>query len=89
MGKLCSFLLTPNGSARVPDLADHGGDLRACLQKPTEPEVARTLLKFFDWAYRDGTALAESLDYVAVPAPVTLLVERCPCSNFHKPEKGW
>jgi phosphate transport system substrate-binding protein len=32
-------------------------------------------LKFFDWAYKDGGAMADSLDYVAIPANVAKLVE--------------
>jgi len=32
-------------------------------------------LKFFDWAYHDGTKLAEDLDYVSMPQSVVQLVE--------------
>jgi phosphate transport system substrate-binding protein len=40
-----------------------------------KPEVAREVLKFFDWAYRHGDQLAEQLDYVPMPAAVVKLVE--------------
>ncbi|MGA2024809.1 MAG: phosphate ABC transporter substrate-binding protein PstS [Steroidobacteraceae bacterium] len=33
-------------------------------------------LKFFDWAYKSGQALAEGLDYVPLPAAVVRLVEK-------------
>ena len=33
-------------------------------------------LKFFDWAYKSGQSLAESLDYVPLPAGVVKLVEQ-------------
>ena len=33
-------------------------------------------LKFFDWAFRSGQALAEGLDYVPLPAAVVKLVEK-------------
>ena len=33
-------------------------------------------LKFFDWAYKSGQPLAESLDYVPLPAGVVKLVEK-------------
>jgi phosphate transport system substrate-binding protein len=33
-------------------------------------------LKFFDWAYKSGQALAEGLDYVPLPAAVVKLVEK-------------
>ncbi|HEY6451935.1 MAG TPA: phosphate ABC transporter substrate-binding protein PstS [Steroidobacteraceae bacterium] len=33
-------------------------------------------LKFFDWAFRSGQPLAESLDYVPLPASLTTLIEK-------------
>ena len=35
----------------------------------------REVLKFFDWAYKNGGTMAEELDYVAMPAPVVKLVQ--------------
>ena len=35
----------------------------------------KEVLKFFDWAYKNGGAMAAELDYVALPAPVTKLVQ--------------
>src|SRR6478672_10597875 len=35
----------------------------------------REVLKFFDWAFREGGAMAADLDYVALPAPVIKLVQ--------------
>jgi phosphate transport system substrate-binding protein len=35
----------------------------------------KEVLKFFDWAYKNGGATAAELDYVAMPAPVVKLVE--------------
>jgi phosphate transport system substrate-binding protein len=39
-----------------------------------DPNTAAAL-KFFDWAYKSGQPLAESLDYVPLPAPLVKLVE--------------
>lgn len=36
---------------------------------------AKEVLKFFDWAYKNGAAMAAELDYVAMPAPVVKLVQ--------------
>ncbi|HJV82022.1 phosphate ABC transporter substrate-binding protein PstS [Noviherbaspirillum sp.] len=36
---------------------------------------AKEALKFFDWAYKNGGAMAAELDYVAMPAAVVKLVE--------------
>jgi phosphate transport system substrate-binding protein len=41
----------------------------------TDPNT-QPALKFFDWAYRNGRGLAESLDYVPIPDNVVRLVER-------------
>jgi phosphate transport system substrate-binding protein len=35
----------------------------------------REVLKFFDWAYKNGGPMAAELDYVAMPAPVVKQVE--------------
>lgn len=35
----------------------------------------KEVLKFFDWAYKNGGATAAELDYVAMPAPVVKLVQ--------------
>ncbi|HMN21071.1 MAG TPA: phosphate ABC transporter substrate-binding protein PstS [Ottowia sp.] len=39
-----------------------------------KPENARTVLKFFDWAYAHGDTAAAELDYVPMPAAVKTLV---------------
>jgi phosphate transport system substrate-binding protein len=36
---------------------------------------AKEVLKFFDWAYKNGGKMASELDYVAMPAPVVKLVQ--------------
>jgi phosphate transport system substrate-binding protein len=41
-----------------------------------DPTVAKGMLRFFDWAYRNGTEIADKLDYVAMPPAVVELVER-------------
>ena len=35
----------------------------------------KEVLKFFDWAYKNGAAMAAELDYIPMPAAVTKLVE--------------
>ncbi len=36
---------------------------------------AKEVLKFFEWSFKNGSAMAAELDYVAMPAPVVKLVE--------------
>ena len=38
--------------------------------------TGEAVLKFFDWAYKNGDAAASSLDYVPLPAPVKALVRK-------------
>ncbi|MCB1007503.1 MAG: phosphate ABC transporter substrate-binding protein PstS [Acidobacteria bacterium] len=45
-------------------------------RRPEKPELAGATLAFFDWAYREGAAMASELDYVPLPADVYELVER-------------
>ena len=40
------------------------------------PAVARAVLKFFDWCYKNGQKMAEGLDYVPMPMNVVTLVEK-------------
>jgi len=35
-----------------------------------KPEVAREVLKFFDWAFNKGAKMADELDYVPMPEAV-------------------
>ncbi|HXA46183.1 MAG TPA: phosphate ABC transporter substrate-binding protein PstS [Burkholderiaceae bacterium] len=36
---------------------------------------AKEVLKFFDWSYKNGNAMAVELDYVPLPAPVVKMVQ--------------
>jgi len=47
------------------------------LMHKTQADAAKgkEVLKFFDWAYKNGGAMASELDYVAMPAMVAKLVE--------------
>jgi phosphate transport system substrate-binding protein len=41
-----------------------------------KPASAANTLKFFDWAFANGDAMADELDYVPLPAPVKALVRK-------------
>ena len=45
-------------------------------KQQTDPEKAKAVLDFFDWAYHNGGQMAGSLDYVPMPANVVGLVEQ-------------
>lgn len=44
-------------------------------KKQDNPEKGRQVLKFFEWAYKQGEKFTTELDYVAMPAVVVKLVE--------------
>ena len=45
-------------------------------------ETGRSVLAFFDWAYKNGDAAAAQLDYVPLPAPVKALIRRQWAANI-------
>jgi phosphate transport system substrate-binding protein len=45
-------------------------------RKQKRPDVAREVLKFFDWGYRKGGAAAKELGYVPMPSTVVDMVEK-------------
>jgi phosphate transport system substrate-binding protein len=40
-----------------------------------KPENAKEVLKFFDWSFKNGAAMADELDYVPMPDPVVKLIQ--------------
>ena len=43
-------------------------------KQPKDPAAAKEALKFFAWAYQDGSKMAEDLDYIPMPANVVTLI---------------
>jgi phosphate transport system substrate-binding protein len=44
-------------------------------QKQEKPEAGREVLKFFDWAFKNGQKMADELDYVPMPEAVVKQIE--------------
>ncbi|MGH6828417.1 MAG: phosphate ABC transporter substrate-binding protein PstS [Rhizomicrobium sp.] len=55
-------------------------------KRQSDPARAAGVLKFFDWAYRNGDRLAAGLGYVPLPAGVKTLVRRAWASEIAGPE---
>jgi len=53
-----------------------GASFILVYKKQEKPAVGQAVLRFFDWSYRHGGAMAEKLDYVPMPASVVKLVEQ-------------
>ena len=45
-------------------------------KNPTNPAATANALKFFDWAYKNGDAKANQLDYVPMPAAVKGMIRK-------------
>ena len=45
-------------------------------KNPTNPAATANALKFFDWAYKNGDAKANQLDYVPMPAAVKSMIRK-------------
>ena len=45
-------------------------------KKQDHPDRAAAVLKFFDWSYRNGAKLAESLDYIPMPPNAIAIFEQ-------------
>ena len=45
-------------------------------KKQTDAESGRNVLSFFDWAYKNGDAAADSMDYVPMPPVVKAMVRQ-------------
>ena len=43
--------------------------------KQEKPEAVREVLKFFDWAFKNGGKMADELDYVPMPEPVVKQIQ--------------
>ncbi|HHH35356.1 MAG TPA: phosphate ABC transporter substrate-binding protein PstS [Gammaproteobacteria bacterium] len=63
-----------------------GASFILMYKRQAKPEVARAVLKFFDWAYRHGAEMAESLHYVPIPESVYNLVEKTWAEQIKGPD---
>lgn len=51
---------------------------------PNAPATIKAVLKFFDWAFKNGDATATKLDYIPMPSKVVNMIE----STWHKQIKA-
>jgi len=52
-------------------------------KEQTDAEKGQSVLKFFDWAYKNGDSLAASLDYVPMPTAVKAMMRKQWVANIH------
>ncbi|HEX3846610.1 MAG TPA: phosphate ABC transporter substrate-binding protein PstS [Steroidobacteraceae bacterium] len=53
-----------------------GASFILVYKKPDDAASVGEALKFFDWAYKNGSAMAAELDYVPLPAPLIAQVKK-------------
>ena len=51
-------------------------------KEPKDPAASAEALKFFGWAFKNGTQAAEALDYIPIPAKVVSLIGKEIGSNI-------
>jgi phosphate transport system substrate-binding protein len=54
-------------------------------KQQSNPANGNQVLKFFDWAYKNGDSLAASLDYVPLPANVKTMIRQAWVANIKGP----
>ena len=73
--KIAARLLPdPHRPARQGELADHRRELHPDARSQDKPASTAEVLKFFDWALKNGQKMAEELDYVPLPDAVVKLI---------------
>ena len=55
-------------------------------KQPVNPAESAEALKFFDWAYTNGSQAAEALDYVPLPASVVAQIEKTWATEIKGPD---
>jgi len=55
-------------------------------KKPDDATAALEALKFFDWAYKNGSQMASELDYVPMPANVVALIRKTWAESIRGPD---
>ena len=68
-----SFLLRPQAGAKSWPMS--GASFILMHAKPAKPESSREVLKFFDWALKNGQKSASELEYVPLPAATVSLIQ--------------
>ncbi len=67
-------ILTDQPGAKSWPIA--GATFILMYKAPENPAASAEALKFFDWAYKNGSQMAADLDYVPLPSNVTALIRK-------------
>src|SRR5258706_3454742 len=64
-----------------------GASFIIMYRQPKDPAAASEALKFFAWAYKNGSDLANQLDYVPLPGKLAKLVKNTSTPSIQGPGK--
>jgi phosphate transport system substrate-binding protein len=78
-----SVILTDEPGAQSWPIA--GATFILIPKQPPDAEAAAEALKFFAWAYANGSQMAEALDYVPVPASVVTAIKKMWATDIKGP----
>ena len=82
-GKGDEIILTDKPGANTWPIA--GATFILMYKKQQNPELAREILRYFDWAYRKGDDVAEYIDYVTLSDEVVAMIQRGWAKELHGP----
>jgi phosphate transport system substrate-binding protein len=68
------LILTDQAGAKSWPLT--GASFILVYKQPSDPAAVLEALKFFNWAYKDGAAMANELDYVPLPPTLIAMVKK-------------
>ncbi len=74
------MILTNEPGARSWPIA--GATFILVYKQPNDPAAVGEALKFFDWSYKNGDKMAESLDYIPMPDSVVNLIHKAWASKI-------
>ena len=59
-----------------------GASFIIVYKQPDQPARVKEALKFYSWAFKNGSKMAEQLDYVAIPQSVVAIIEKAWSHNI-------
>ena len=59
-----------------------GASFIIVYKQPDQPARVKDALKFYSWAFKNGSKMAEQLDYVAIPQSVVAIIEKAWSHNI-------
>lgn len=79
--KAPAFYLVLDNQPGAASWPIEGASFAIIYKKPENAANVEETLKFFDWSYKNGKAMADSLDYIMMPPNVVKVIEKSWADN--------